>query len=284
MDKVDQFESLFRSATKPAFEREEVPIASVLVAADGSDEEAEAYGDRVRSFLDTLGANVHWRDVGSDGFPTINALHEILEAEQPDLICTHRHLASASRRWQSTLGEYLDVLTQTTDTPVLVLPHPGAEDVPDFAQRDTSMVMALTNHLPGDGRLVNTALRLTRPQGTLALCHIEDDLVFERYMEVISRIPDVDTDLARETIHAQLEKEPRDWITSVKQALDTAGVHVRVQELVVFGHHLKTCLHHVKEQEAGLVVIHTKDEDQSAMHGLAYPLAIDLRDTPLLMA
>lgn len=29
--------------------------------------------------------------------------------------------------------------------------------------------------------------------------------------------------------------------------------------------------------------MHTKDEDQSAMHGLAYPLAVELRETPLLM-
>lgn len=28
--------------------------------------------------------------------------------------------------------------------------------------------------------------------------------------------------------------------------------------------------------------MHTKDEDQTAMHGMAYPLAIELRNTPLL--
>jgi hypothetical protein len=29
--------------------------------------------------------------------------------------------------------------------------------------------------------------------------------------------------------------------------------------------------------------MNTKDEDQLAMHGLAYPLAVELRDIPLLM-
>jgi hypothetical protein len=32
-----------------------------------------------------------------------------------------------------------------------------------------------------------------------------------------------------------------------------------------------------------LLVMNTKDEDHSAMHGLAYPLAVELRGTPLLM-
>lgn len=29
--------------------------------------------------------------------------------------------------------------------------------------------------------------------------------------------------------------------------------------------------------------MNTKDEDQLAMHGLAYPLAVELREIPLLM-
>ena len=32
-----------------------------------------------------------------------------------------------------------------------------------------------------------------------------------------------------------------------------------------------------------LLVMNTKDEDQLAMHGLAYPLAVELRQIPLLM-
>ena len=38
-----------------------------------------------------------------------------------------------------------------------------------------------------------------------------------------------------------------------------------------------------KEHGVDLVVLNTKDEDQLAMHGLAYPLAIELRQIPLLM-
>ena len=37
------------------------------------------------------------------------------------------------------------------------------------------------------------------------------------------------------------------------------------------------------QHEADLLVMHTKDEDQLAMHGLAYPLAIEVRTVPLLL-
>ena len=37
---------------------------------------------------------------------------------------------------------------------------------------------------------------------------MEDDAVFERYLDVISKIPEIDTDVARETIQEQL-CEPR---------------------------------------------------------------------------
>ncbi len=49
------------------------------------------------------------------------------------------------------------------------------------------------------------------------------------------------------------------------------------------GHHVTQYLELVESHEIDLLVLNTKDEDHSAMHGLAYPLAVELRDTPLLM-
>ena len=39
----------------------------------------------------------------------------------------------------------------------------------------------------------------------------------------------------------------------------------------------------IAERNVKLLVMNTKDEDQLAMHGLAYPLSVELRDTPLLL-
>ncbi len=49
------------------------------------------------------------------------------------------------------------------------------------------------------------------------------------------------------------------------------------------GHHLREVRRIVEEQDVNLLVLHTKDEDQLAMHGLAYPLVVELRHLPILM-
>ena len=39
----------------------------------------------------------------------------------------------------------------------------------------------------------------------------------------------------------------------------------------------------IEQHEVDLLLLHTKDEDQLAMHGLAYPVTVELRDIPLLL-
>ncbi len=283
MDKVDQFESLFKSATKQPFQREDVSVTSVAVVADGDASTVTAYAARLRGFLKVLGANVRWTEMPSDSFASIDELLTHLEEDHPDLVCTHRHVGSPNRRWASTLGETLDVLTQATSYPVLVAPHPAADHADAMEERGTETVMVMTDHLTGDGRLINTALRYTSPEGTLALCHVEDDAVFARYEDAISKIPELDTTATTEALKARLLKDPGDYIATCDAALKEAGVPVTVAAEVTFGHRLETWRELVHKHNADLLVMNTKDEDQHAMHGLAYPIAVEMRDVPLLM-
>ncbi len=46
---------------------------------------------------------------------------------------------------------------------------------------------------------------------------------------------------------------------------------------------MKDYLKHIDEKQVDLLVLNTKDGDQLAMHGLAYPLAVEVRQIPLLM-
>jgi hypothetical protein len=39
----------------------------------------------------------------------------------------------------------------------------------------------------------------------------------------------------------------------------------------------------VSQHRVDLIVMNTKDDDQLAMHGLAYPLAVELRGVAILM-
>ena len=281
--KVDQFESIFRSAAKIRFEYSAVQVESVLVVSDRDERAASEFGDRVRSRLAVLerGENIRWHVVHGGEYDSVPALLELVETERPDLICTYRHLHSDSWQWPYTLGEYIDVLTQVTSTPIIVLPHP--ERQPVDAVRGTKVVMAMTNHLVGDHALVNWAARFTDEGGRLVLSNVEDDSALDRFIEAVGRIPSIDTDTTRIAIEDRLERDARDFMLSCSEEIVRAALPISVESVVAHGHHLSEYTRLVEEHRADLLVMHTKDEDQLAMHGLAYPLAIEVRSIPLLL-
>jgi len=115
------------------------------------------------------------------------------------------------------------------------------------------------------------------------LAHLEDDAMFERYLDVISKIASIDTDEARERIRSQLCKEPRDYIRSVRETLSAAVPNLTITKEVRMGHRVADCKQLVEDHDVDLVVMNTKDDDQLAMHGLAHPIAVELRSIPLLL-
>ncbi len=174
-------------------------------------------------------------------------------------------------------------MTQATSVPVLVLPHPDAERALPHSIKDTDRVMAITNHLTGDNRLVNMAVRFTESGGTCWLTHVESQPVFDLYMDAVSKIPAIDTDVAREALAAQLLKEPRDFIAACRAEIDAQDLPVRIEEVVVMGRRVDEYRDLIAKREIDLLVLHTKDDDQLAMHGAAYAMAVELRGIPLLM-
>jgi nucleotide-binding universal stress UspA family protein len=281
--KVDQFESVFRAAVKTPFKYDAVEVESVLVVTDMGEPETADFSERVRSCLSVLdrGENVQWRSVHGGQFETVPDLLALIEQNRPGLICTYRHLHSDSWRWPHTLGEYIDVLTQATSTPVLVLPHPMRPSERPFTC--TRTVIGMTDHLVGDDRLVNWTARFTADDGTLVLANVEDEVTLERFMNVIGKIPSISTDEAREQIVARLLQDAEDYMASSTRALAAAGLPFRVEEVVTHGHHLSEYRRIVEEHGADLLVMNTKDDEQLAMHGLAYPLAVEVRSIPLLL-
>ena len=285
MTQVDQFESVFRAAAKSVFRPAAVAMERVLVVTDLPPSEAQAFGARIEAFLR------HAACVESARFDTIagvearstGQLLQLVEDASPSLVCAYRNLFSDGWQWPHSLGEALDLLTQTTEAPVLVLPNPKEGSMAEHALQNVNQVMAVTDHLAGDDRLVHWAVAMTQDGGTLTLSHVEDEGVFERYMDVISKIPAIDTDQARTLIGERLLKEPRDYIESVRQALPKANAPLTVNAEVRLGNHLSNYRAMVEDHEVDLLVLNTRDEEQLAMHGLAYPLAVEIRNIPLLM-
>ncbi len=283
MTSVDQFESLFKAAARTAYRFEEVGIAKILVVTDLESAQAQQLQSRVEVFLQALKEPTapDWSILQGRDFRDVQQLLQRVEDEAADLICSYRHLHSQAWRWPYSLGEHLDVLTQVSSAPVLVVPHPLRE--PARSLDPISNVMAITDHLTGDHRLVNYALRFARGCGKLHLTHIEDEAAFERYLDVISKIPSIDTESARESILQRLLKEPHDYIASIVSEIERLGFAIEVGEIVSLGHRIADHERLVDENRVDLLVLNTKDDDQMAMHGLAYPLAVELRDVPMLM-
>ena len=288
MPRLDQFESVFRAATRQPFSYEPIEIARVLVVTDLQSDRARQFAASVRTFLSAISQDdqpdaIQWQTVAADDYSTVQSLLDLADQHKPDLICTYRNLRTEAWQFGHTLGDHLEVLTQATTVPVLVLPHPTADVTDQHDLGNSKTVMAITDHLAGDDRLVNMAAHFTAPGGRLFLTHVEDQALFARYIDAISKIPEIDTDMAKDKIMERLLKGPADFIASCRDVLAQRNLDIEVHDIVALGHRLREYESLIKDHAVDLLVFHTKDDDQLAMHGLAYPLAVELRHIPLLM-
>ncbi len=282
MTQIDQFESIFRAAAHDAFEYNAIALNKVLFVTDGTAEQSQVFIQQTLDYATNL-TKAKIELVDGAAFRTTTELLEKVSAHQPDLICTYRNLHSKAWKFRHSLGEHLDVLLQRTDAPVLVMPHPEAGFANADALRDTKTVMAITDHLANNHALVNHAISFVAPDGELYLTHIEEEAVFERYIDAISKIPTIDTDEARKRIAHQLLQDPINYIASCQDVLKTQGLSLTIHPIVSFGHHLTEYRQAVESHTVNLLIMNTKDDEQLAMHGLAYPLAVELRQLPILM-
>jgi len=281
---LDQFESAFARADKVQFHLAPEPIRKILFLTDLDDEATERHLEQLKTFLVVLEESSQapeWSTLGGTHYANgPEVLAKIAELE-PDLIVTYRLLKEITRDQTYSLGTYLDVLSQSIVAPILVIPR-DPESM-NLAQ-GTPQVLAVTGHLTGDDRLVNWALPFVRgAKGDLFLGHIEDDHQFERYLEVIGKIPELNTAIAREEIQAQLLKEPREFIASITEIIRTARPELQIHGIVRLGHRVRDYATLVAEHKVDLLVIEGKDESQVAMSGLAYSLAVELTNLPILI-
>lgn len=277
--KIDDFASVFRSAVKPTFTYKPLDLQTAVFVTDLDSEGAHALATQVRALLSHLDAGEHL------GLHTLSApedwqdlpgLLELLEERKPQLIITHRHLLGQHKDLPHTLGSVVDTLTQHLEAPVLLLPL----GVP---LREADRVMVVTDHLTGDDPLVNWAIHLTPDDGTLMLCHIEDQDTFERYAEVLGRMTGVPTDEVVPRMREKLLGMPRDYILAVQREMKEQGIHETVLPLVQLGQPLALYQELVQQHDARLLVVNTKDPHQRAMESLSYALAVELRSLPLLL-
>ncbi len=284
MHKLDEFESLFRSAVKDVFNYAAPDLKRVLIVSDLPGAETEALQKRVEHFLRTIDEShdLIWQAIGLADWVSVEGLLQKVQSLAPDLIVTYRHLGDPHTDVPHTLGSAVDVLTQATSTPVLLLPPPQREDF-DQLLTGTHKVMVVTDHITGDDGLVNWGVHFTNKQGTLYLAHVEDDTELERYLEVIDKLRSLDSNAARKDLPEKLLSIPREYIGTIADVLAKHQIEETVVPLVVLGHALGYYKRLMTENDIDLLVLNTKDAQQQAMHAMAHALAVEIRHAPLLL-
>lgn len=282
MDHIDEFESMFRRAERVGFEHAVIPLNSITLVTDQSAEDAARQKANLLTFIPMLEHASDWRLISGDEFSNVGELLAKIDEQQTDLVVTWRHLQEEALVPQHSLGVYLDVLTQATSIPVLVLPGTALKPK-DLSGNLCDRTMVVADHISGDNGLINYGVRFCPDGGTFWLCHVEDDAVFERYMATTERIPEIDSEQARQLIGATLLKEASDFIESCIEELKTERSAVQYESRVTRGHFLRQYTELVEEAGIDLLVANTKDEDQLAMHGMAYSLSVELNDIALLL-
>lgn len=282
VDHIDEFESLFRRSERELFQYVDIPVESITVISDRDSQHAQKTIDMAKKFVPRLESAANWRTICGDEYRTVSELLETLNSVQTDLIITHRHLHEDAFVPQHSLGVHLDVLTQTTSIPVFVLPGSAAQPA-SVSDRVCDRVMVVADHISGDNRLINYGARMCRTGGTMWLCHIEDDRIFGRYMDAITRIPEIDSDDARVLIENQLIRDAQEFIDGCSQIIKAEGPNINVKSYVGRGHHLRDYRKLVEDHNVDLLVVNTKDDDQLAMHGRAYSLSVELTDVSMLL-
>jgi len=279
---IDEFESMFKRAQREPFTYADVPIHSIALVTDGNRADAQSLSESLATFLPSLPLTDDPRLICADDYANVGQLLEQINQQQTDLIVTYRHLQEESLVPQHSLGVYVDVLTQATSIPVLLLPGTAAHPI-SLTGKNCQRVMMVTDHISGDNRLINYGVRMCVAGGTVWLCHVEDDLAFERYMNAIERIPEIESDQARRLIDEQLLKDASDFIQTCIEELRARGPNISYHSGVSRGHHLKEYRKLVDDHEIDLLVANTKDEDQLAMHGITYSLSVQLLDVAMLL-
>ncbi len=281
-DHIDEFESIFKRSEKVKYEYQDLEIKSVLLISDQNEPSVSNLKDQAQKFLPSIKSNTEWNTVRGDQFSNLGDLLRLLQEHSPDLVITYRHLQEESLIPQHSLGVYVDVLTQVIQIPILLLPG-TAQKPKSLDEMSCQRVMIVTDHIRGDSNLINYGVKLCTEQGTVWLCHIEDDLIFQRYLNAISRIPEIETHQAEELIQNRLLDDASEFIDSCIQDLSTRRPDLTYQSSVGLGHHLKIYRDLVNQQNINLLIFNTKDEDQLAMHGLGYSMSIEFTDRPLLL-
>jgi hypothetical protein len=102
-------------------------------------------------------------------------------------------------------------------------------------------------------------------------------------MAQIGKIPDIETDVVHDRLREQLLKAPAEYIDSCVRVLQEAGLSMKVEKIVAFGHRLEDYRRLLAEHAVDLMVFNTREGAGLGLRGAAYLMTAKFRDVPLLL-
>ena len=111
--KLDELESVFKSAAKSRFRAQSVSLTNILLVTDLEDEELRQYQQSVTEFLDPLSSQFELNHFSAGAEDHLDTLVNQVKTNPPDMICTYRNLNSGAWQYGYSLGEHLDLMTQS---------------------------------------------------------------------------------------------------------------------------------------------------------------------------
>ena len=286
---IDEFESQFKSALKEHYTYGPVSIESCALITDLVGADAVRLTNIVKRLVPELPGTPYqrterlsWHTLGGDRYSSVKSMLAEVEKIRPDILVVQRNLKTNPDDLVCGLSNYLDALTQTCRTPVLLLPELTLDQLEEQISEPLE-VMVQTPHLVGDSSLINWGLRFALPNGRLYLVHIENKRVFDQYIDIISRIPEIHTDIAQDSLREKLLSLPSEFIEQARSVLRSKEPMIDVHGIVELGHRIVDYRRLIETHNIELVITYTQDEHLTAINTIAYSLAIAFRDVPILL-
>lgn len=290
--RLDEFESVFRSAIKPTYELRRPPLREIVVLTDEAPEPAYKLITQARAILSDADTPVapDFRLLSAHDRTADSVLSELLTSSI-DLLVTHRHVLSHWRNTPYALGSAMSIFVQTLPCPVLMLPLLPANAPAHSRGKAPETALVATRHLIDDSDLVDWALHVTGDDGTVVLGHVEDESQSRRYLDAIGRIRGIDTDIALTRLPDKLLQLSRDYTDSVVEQMQANAVRETLIAEVRSGDPLVEFAALIAQHSVDLLVVagreHRADPDRTdrkGTHGNAESVATPINGRSFALA
>ena len=277
MLKLDHFASVFRAADKDIISIPKYTLSKVLLVTDVSHEKSIEIWKRWEAlFFQNVEVTILHGEESKD----ISLITQKVDASRCDLIISYRCLHSENWQYPHAIGSYVEVITQLTSTPVLLMPH-ILEDTQEYAPPES--IILISDDLTKEAELLGWACSFRGHKSRYTLVELENLAHFNRMLDAIAKIPQIDTEIAQEKIMSQLQKDSQEWVERSQALLEEWDRSPSLSRTQIAQSCMSSCVELVEKEKAELIVLNTKDEDQLAIHGLVYPFMVQFRHIPLLL-